>query len=111
MSEDGEVAFTLADTQRPADVALIKRGKTARLTQLNEDALGDKELAKVEEIWVKSSHDGLAIQGWIAYPPGFDKNKKYPLVLEIHGGLLQTTALTLALKCNYTQPKVMLCCI
>ncbi len=86
VSEDGDVAITLADTQRPADIALIKRGKVNRLTQLNEDALGNKELAKVEEIWVKSSHDGLAVQGWIAYPPGFDKNKKYPLVLEIHGG-------------------------
>ena len=54
MSEDGEVAFTLADTQRPADVALIA-GKTARLAQLNEDALGDKELAKVEEIWLNQA--------------------------------------------------------
>ncbi|MFY8325181.1 prolyl oligopeptidase family serine peptidase [Pseudoalteromonas sp. ZZD1] len=86
VSEDGEVAFTLANTQRPADVAFLKRGKTQSLTQLNEDALANKSLAKVEEIWVKSSHDGLAVQGWVAYPPGFDKSKKYPLVLEIHGG-------------------------
>ncbi len=86
VSEDGEVAFTQANTQRPADVAFLKRGKTQQLTQLNEDALANKSLAKVEEIWLKSSHDGLAIQGWVAYPPGFDKSKKYPLVLEIHGG-------------------------
>ncbi|MDP2633324.1 MAG: S9 family peptidase [Pseudoalteromonas sp.] len=86
VNEDGEVAFTLANTQRPADVALLKRGKTQHLTKLNEDALANKNLAKVEEIWVKSSHDGLAVQGWVAYPPGFDKSKKYPLILEIHGG-------------------------
>lgn len=86
ISEDGEIAITLADTQRPADVALIKRGKTQRLTHLNDDALGNKQLAKVEEIWFKSSHDNLPIQGWIAYPPGFDSKKKYPLLLEIHGG-------------------------
>jgi len=86
VSSNGDIAFTLADTQRPADVASIKRGKTQRLTTLNSDALGDKQLAKVEEIWLKSSHDQLPIQGWIAYPPGFDKSKKYPLVLEIHGG-------------------------
>jgi len=86
VSEDGEVAFTQANTQRPADVAFLKRGKTQQLTQLNEDALANKSLAKVEEIWVESSHDGLAVQGWVAYPPGFDKSKKYPLVLEIHGG-------------------------
>ena len=86
VSSNGDIAFTLADTQRPADVASIKRGKTQRLTTLNSDALDDKQLAKVEEIWLKSSHDQLPIQGWIAYPPGFDKSKKYPLVLEIHGG-------------------------
>ncbi|MCQ8878879.1 S9 family peptidase [Pseudoalteromonas shioyasakiensis] len=86
VSEDGEVAFTQANTQRPADVAYLKRSKAQQLTQLNEDALANKSLAKVEEIWLKSSHDGLAIQGWVAYPPGFDKSKKYPLVLEIHGG-------------------------
>lgn len=86
ISENGHVAFTLADTQRPADVATIKRGKAQRLTDLNSDALATKQLAEVEELWLKSSHDELPIQGWVAYPPGFDKSKKYPLVLEIHGG-------------------------
>ncbi|MDQ9090195.1 S9 family peptidase [Pseudoalteromonas haloplanktis] len=86
ISDDGDVAVTLADTQRPADVAVIKNGKMQRLTKLNDDALGNKQLAKVEEIWVKSSHDGLPVQGWVAYPPDFDSSKKYPLILEIHGG-------------------------
>ncbi|MGB1029015.1 MAG: TolB family protein, partial [Pseudoalteromonas marina] len=39
VSSNGDIAFTLADTQRPADVASIKRGKTQRLTTLNSDAL------------------------------------------------------------------------
>ncbi|WP_404343368.1 prolyl oligopeptidase family serine peptidase [Pseudoalteromonas mariniglutinosa] len=86
VSNKGDVAFTLADTQRPADVAITKRGKAQRLTNLNEDALAHKQLAKVEEIWLKSNHDDMPIQGWVAYPPNFDKNKKYPLILEIHGG-------------------------
>ncbi len=86
VSDTGHVAFTLADVNRPADVALLKNQKPQRLTQLNQDALASKKLAKVEPIWVKSSHDDLAIQGWVAYPPGFDKSKKYPLILEIHGG-------------------------
>ncbi|ASD69483.1 S9 family peptidase [Pseudoalteromonas piscicida] len=86
ISDRGLVAFTLADTQRPADVAIVKRGEPRPITKLNEDALGDKTLAKVEEVWLKSKHDQLPIQAWVAYPPGFDKSKKYPLVLEIHGG-------------------------
>ena len=86
ISDDGDVAITLADTQRPADIAIVKNGKTLRLTKLNDDALGNKQLAKVEEFWIKSSHGDLPIQGWVAYPPGFDSSKKYPLILEIHGG-------------------------
>ncbi|WP_105265407.1 S9 family peptidase [Pseudoalteromonas sp. T1lg76] len=86
VSASGDVAFTLADTQRPADVAVNKRGNTRRLTHLNEDALGAKTLGKVEELWVKSKHDGLGIQGWVVYPPEFDAEKRYPLILEIHGG-------------------------
>ncbi|MFC3032743.1 S9 family peptidase [Pseudoalteromonas fenneropenaei] len=86
VSERGAVAFTLADTNRPADVATLARGEVKRLTQLNDDALGDIELGKVESLWVKSSHDGLVVQGWVMYPPNFDASKKYPLILEIHGG-------------------------
>lgn len=86
VSEQGKIAVTYSDPLRPADVAVIDGKSTVRLTQLNEDALGHKNLANIEEIWFKSSADGLDIQGWIAYPPNFDKSKKYPLVLEIHGG-------------------------
>lgn len=43
-------------------------------------------MAHVEKIHYKSSFDGRDIQGWVAYPPNFDPKKKYPLLLEIHGG-------------------------
>src|SRR5690606_9340728 len=40
----------------------------------------------VEELWYSSSVDQRKLQGWIIYPPQFDASKKYPLILEIHGG-------------------------
>lgn len=86
VSDSGKVAITFSNPQRPADVGLVEKNTTTQLTYLNDDALGHKSLANIEEIWFKSSADGQDIQGWIAYPPGFDKSKKYPLVLEIHGG-------------------------
>lgn len=85
-SPQGNVVITTSDTQRPADVGLLDDDEVINLTSLNEDALAHKTLARVEEVWYKSSADGKDIQGWIAYPPNFDKSKKYPLVLEIHGG-------------------------
>ncbi|NMH64042.1 S9 family peptidase [Shewanella salipaludis] len=86
LAKDGTLAFPLADPQRPADVAVLHGDEVKRLTRLNQDALGQTSLGKVEEIAFKSSVDGLNIQGWILYPPGFDGSKKYPLLLEIHGG-------------------------
>lgn len=83
----GKIAFTHGSSERPADVAIIsKRGKQKQLTTLNEDLLAHKTLGKVHEINYKSSFDGESIQGWYITPPNFDPTKKYPLLLEIHGG-------------------------
>lgn len=37
-------------------------------------------------MWFKSSYDDRDVQGWVVKPPNFDPNKKYPMILEIHGG-------------------------
>ena len=84
---NGVIAFTAGDTQSPADLMTSKRGERPRqLTQLNKDVLAHKTLANVQEITWESSFDGQAIQGWLMTPPGFDAQKRYPLILEIHGG-------------------------
>lgn len=81
-----KLVFTKGDALRPADVAIWQDGKVRQLTQLNEDVLGHKKLGQVHEITYKSSFDGEPIQGWYITPPDFDPAKKYPLMLEIHGG-------------------------
>lgn len=87
VAPDGTIAFTHSRPDHPADVAVTARGRPAhRLTHLNDDLLGHKDIASVEELWYESSYDGRRIQGWIVKPPGFDPSKKYPLILEIHGG-------------------------
>ena len=76
---------------KPNDVVTFMVPKTGtvstfnQVTAVNDDVLGGKELAQTEEIWY-TSKDNLKIQGWIVKPPGFDPSKKYPLMLEIHGG-------------------------
>lgn len=84
---NGTFAYTHSRPGYPADVAVGSRNmKAKRLTRLNEDLLGHKKLGEVEEVWYESSYDGRKIQGWIVKPPDFDPDKKYPLLLEIHGG-------------------------
>ncbi len=77
-----------SDPQHPADVVrfdLKKAQAPTRLTEVNDDVVGNKRLASVEEIWYGSS-GGARVQGWIVKPPTFEAGKKYPLILEIHGG-------------------------
>jgi acylaminoacyl-peptidase len=87
IAKNGSFAFTYSNPLRPADVAVVDpQGAVKVLTDLNEDLLGHKTLGEIEEIWYTSSHDGRRVQGWIVKPPGFDASRKYPLILEIHGG-------------------------
>ncbi|HEY9116375.1 MAG TPA: S9 family peptidase [Roseivirga sp.] len=86
IASNGNYAYTWAETHEPADLGVGNTGKNTRITMVNEDLFDHKQLGKVEEIWYKSSADGLDINGWIVTPPDFDPNKKYPLILEIHGG-------------------------
>lgn len=86
IAANGNYAYTWAETQQPADLGTGNNGNNRRITKVNEDLFSYKKLGAVEEIWYKSSADGLDINGWIVTPPDFDPSKKYPLILEIHGG-------------------------
>jgi len=88
IARNGRFAFTQTSPTRPADVAVGTKGtRTASaITRLNEDLLAHKQLGVTEEIRFTSSHDNRPVQGWIVKPPGFDPARKYPLILEIHGG-------------------------
>lgn len=83
---NGAYAYTAGTEYRPADVAAGKRGERPRkLTALNDDLLAHKTLGQVRHLaW--TSVGGLDIEGWLVTPPDFDASKKYPLILEIHGG-------------------------
>jgi len=87
VARDGRIAYTAGSAQRPADL-FVKRAERdpRRLTRLNENLLGHRDLAEVHEIVYESAVDGTEIQGWYLTPPGFDPEKTYPLILEIHGG-------------------------
>ena len=88
VSADGRrVAVTLGSVACPGELCVydLEARKLVKLWDPNREWLADVPLGTVEEIEYPSA-DGTRIQGWIVKPPGFDPKKKYPLVLEIHGG-------------------------
>ena len=56
-----------------------------QLTHVNDTLFGQSEPDRAGRIWYES-FDGQRIQAWVQRPPGFDPTKKYPLILDIHGG-------------------------
>jgi dipeptidyl aminopeptidase/acylaminoacyl peptidase len=83
----GLVVGTLTTPTQPNDIVSFTVTQPAfkQLTNVNEDVLTGKTLATTEEVWY-TSVDGYRIQGWIVKPPDFDPRRKYPMMLEIHGG-------------------------
>lgn len=59
--------------------------EVTRLTHFNRPFLEQLSLSPVECHWLKSP-SGTKVQTWVMKPPGFKSGKKYPAVLEIHGG-------------------------
>ena len=86
LSKNNKIVFTLTSPYHPSDLAIYEEKTINRLTDLNHDLFKNKDLGVIEEIWYKSSIDGRDIQGWVAKPPEFNPNKKYPLIVENHGG-------------------------
>jgi dipeptidyl aminopeptidase/acylaminoacyl peptidase len=87
-SSDLIAVGTRSDPQNPPDVVrynLRRPGEMTKLTSVNQSLLTGMHLAKTEEINFTSTGDAK-VQGWIVKPPDFDANRKYPLILEIHGG-------------------------
>ena len=88
IARDFTAVGTLADPDEPGDVVrynLKRPAPIARLTSVNADVLAPMRIASLEQITYASS-GGATVEGWIVKPAGFNPSKKYPLILEIHGG-------------------------
>ncbi|WP_254546128.1 S9 family peptidase [Halomarina pelagica] len=82
----GRVAFVRSDWDHPGDVFSLDAGEAARrLTTVNADYLAAHRVGEPEEVRFESE-DGVEVQGWVLVPPDFDPSRRYPLIVEIHGG-------------------------
>jgi len=86
LSKDGsKIAFDASEPLHPSEVWICDTKGTIRLTDINGSLLKSANLSSPEEFWFTAS-DGVRIQGWIMKPINFEEGKKYPAILEIHGG-------------------------
>jgi dipeptidyl aminopeptidase/acylaminoacyl peptidase len=80
----GVIAFCASDISSPGELHMLTQGAEARITDLNP-WLRDRYIAQPER-HTFTAPDGWVLEGWVLRPENFDPNRRYPLVLEIHGG-------------------------
>ncbi len=62
-----------------------RNGDTTKLSTINDELLANTDLGTFESVTYTGAN-GVPIQMWVNYPPGFDRSKQYPLFMLIHGG-------------------------
>ncbi len=80
-----QIVSVRQNSGHPQEVYLSSKGKLKNLTGLNQKLLSEKAIPLAESFWIPRPK-GDSIQGFVIKPPNFDPEKKYPLVLCIHGG-------------------------
>lgn len=89
VSDPSEIFLSVNRRQSAAEPTSIRAAKThpspIRVSNLNADWLENKDLSHPEEHWLRRP-DGTRVQYWIMKPTGFDPQKQYPWIVDMHGG-------------------------
>jgi dipeptidyl aminopeptidase/acylaminoacyl peptidase len=82
-----QLSFTRTDDLAPVEVWLASAdGSNPRpISSFNSELAGSWKLSAPQTIWFKS-FDGTRVQGWLMRPADFAADRKYPLILTVHGG-------------------------
>ncbi len=83
VSDDGKISAAVRRSFSAApEIWAGPIGNWKQITQRNKGVTAAWGQAKSIR-WKSDSYD---VQGWLIYPANFDSSKKYPMVVEVHGG-------------------------
>jgi dipeptidyl aminopeptidase/acylaminoacyl peptidase len=87
LTRNSGIVYTRRTIQDPPEIWTCDAfgGGRTRVTTLNEDLQQELDLRPAQELWIEGE-DGYQIHCFVVTPHGFDPTKKYPLVLNVHGG-------------------------
>ena len=86
VSKDGKIAFTYSAVGDPVELFVMDgAGQPKRVTELNREIVAKHDVRPVEELWLPGA-EGKPVHTFVVKPHGFDPKKKYPLIVNVHGG-------------------------
>jgi len=84
-TKDGKIAVLAGGDTAYSELNVVENGKFRPITHHNDALIAQLKVAQTEEFSCKAK-DGNEVHGLITFPLGYEKGKKYPTLLRIHGG-------------------------
>lgn len=89
-SDNHRIVYTRRSFSDPIEIYAVdladgKSSTPQRLSHFNDEVANEVDIRPAERIWVKGA-DGTKIEVFVVKPHDFDPSKKYPLILNVHGG-------------------------
>lgn len=80
------IALTVGTQTNPGDIYLVEAGsaRLRRLSDVNAATVRTLQIVQPEPLAVRSGN--VTVHGWVMKPPGFSRRRRYPAILQIHGG-------------------------
>jgi dipeptidyl aminopeptidase/acylaminoacyl peptidase len=85
LSKKGEIIFTFTKVGTPIELFSLIDGKIKKLTSFNSEISKVYDIRPAEEVWILGAN-GIKVHTFIVKPHGFKKGKKYPMIINVHGG-------------------------
>lgn len=82
---NGKIIFVGFRDLKIQELYKLENHKETQLSNFNQWLVKERKLSTPERLTF-TNKDGITIEGWIIRPVDFDENKKYPAILDIHGG-------------------------
>ncbi len=85
--DDNFAIVSYSKINKPYELARydFTKGKLTDITNFNKELERQYDFRSAEQTWVKGA-DGVPVHVFIIKPHNFDPNKKYPLIINVHGG-------------------------
>lgn len=81
----GRFVYTYSTTGKPTAIYQLYRGKETQITHYNDSLEQAVDIRPSEAMWVKGAK-GDSVEVFVVKPHNFDPSKKYPLIINVHGG-------------------------
>ncbi len=81
----GRIAMSYSDPRTIGEITILEKSSRKRVSRVNDELFAEIVVVETEDFDFASA-DGTKIQGWLLKPANFDPKKKWPVILQIHGG-------------------------